>query len=382
MLIPAHWWNLVNRTQAKKHDISFTIQLSEIKQSDVYNISYGMYSPLDWFMNQADMQSVLDNLRLENGTVWPIPIVLDITQEEKDRIERENITTIGLTSYETGEVIANLEVGDIFTFDKNEFAEKVYTTTDIGHPWVQMVFEMDDYLISWKIFLYDELILDNHCQPYWLKPQDLREEFISKWWEKVVAFQTRNPPHRSHEYLQKCALENCDGLLIQPVVGKKKSWDFNDDYILWAYEVLTEKYYKPDTTLLSVLPITMRYAGPREAVLHAIIRQNFGCSHMIVGRDHAGVGDYYGTYDAQNIFDQFSKDELQIEILRYEHAGYCSICEEVTSNKTCPHWAEYKLFISGTKIREKIKNKDPMPNEFIRKEVLDYLEEGNTQFVN
>lgn len=382
MLIQPHGGLLKNNFCKTIPKIQFTISVWENIESDIYNLWNWVYSPLDWFMWKSDMLSVLNYMKLEDWTVWSIPIILDISQEEKNIIEKEKKSIIGLQSNKSWEVIASLEVGEIYSFDKSEFAQKVYTTKDKQHPGVQMVFEMQDYLISGKITLHKELRFDDYCQPYWLTPKNLREEFISKGWSKIVAFQTRNPPHRSHEYLQKCALENCDGLLIHPVIGKKKTGDFNDDYILGAYEVLTEKYYKADTTLLSVLPITMRYAWPREAILHAIIRQNFWCSHMVVWRDHAGVGDYYGTYDAQNIFDNFSKDELQIEILKYEHAGYCSICEEVTSNKTCPHGAEYKLFISGTKIREKIKNKEPMPNEFIRKEVLDFLEDWETQFVD
>lgn len=360
----------------------FTITVSEITESDVYNIWYGIYSPLTWFLGEKDFDSVLKDIRLSNGTAWPIPIVLDISAQEKQEIESNNYSKIALKSWVTGNIIATLSVWEIYGYEKDDFSRDVFTTTDTAHPWVAYVQELQEYLISWDIEVHEEVSLNSDIESYWKSPEQTRADFERNKWEKVVAFQTRNPPHRSHEYLQKCALENCDGLLIHPVVGKKKSWDFNDDYILWAYEILTTKYYKEDTTYLSVLPIVMRYAGPREAVLHAIMRQNFGCSHMIVWRDHAGVGDYYGTYDAQNIFNNFSSEELQIEILRYEHAGYCSICEEVTSNKTCPHGAFDKLFISGTKIREKIKNKAPMPNEFIRKEVLDFLEEGETQFVD
>ena len=382
MIIQPHWGQLINRISTNDNENLFTIVVSEIVESDVYNIWYGIYSPLTWFLGEKDFHSVLKDIRLSNGTAWPIPIVLDISAAEKQEIESNNHSKIALKSSTTGNIIATLSVWEIYSYEKDDFSQAVFTTTDIAHPWVAYVQELQEFLISGEIEVHTEVSLDTDIASYWKSPEQTRADFEKNKWEKVVAFQTRNPPHRSHEYLQKCALENCDGLLIHPVVGKKKSWDFNDDYILWAYEILTKKYYKEDTTYLSVLPIVMRYAGPREAVLHAIMRQNFGCSHMIVWRDHAGVGDYYGTYDAQNIFDNFSKAELEIEILRYEHAGYCSICEEVTSNKTCPHGASDKLFISGTKIREKIKNKDPMPNEFIRKEVLDFLEEGETQFVD
>ena len=382
MLIQPHGNILVNTISSGSLEWTYSIRVSEMIESDIYNIWYGVYSPLDGFLGKSDFMSVLENMRLSDNTVWPIPIVLDISKTQKDEIKSKWHETISLVSESSWNIVAVLHVGEIYGYDKELFAQKVFWTIDKEHPGVWYIYEREEFLISGKIEVMQDVVLDEVCSPYWFTPKELRQKFEEKKWTKVVAFQTRNPPHRSHEYLQKCALENCDGLLIHPVVWKKKKGDFNDDYILWAYNILTQKYYKEDTTLLSVLPITMRYAGPREAVLHAIIRQNFGCSHMIVWRDHAGVGDYYGTYDAQNIFDQFSKEDLQIEVLKYEHAGYCNICEEVTSNKTCPHGGEYKLFISGTKIREKIKNKEPMPNEFIRKEVLDFLEEGDTQFVN
>jgi len=381
MLIDPHGWKLVDLYSTEKIETNYNLNISEIIESDIYNIWLWIYSPLEWFLWKKDLKSVLDNFRLTNWTVWPIPIVLDISEVNKNEIEKNEYKTISLISKDWYE-IAVLYVDEIYKYDKEDFCEKIFWTNDIEHPWVWHIYSLNNFFISWKIVLTKKIDLENIYLPYWNNPSELRKQFEKKKWNKIVAFQTRNPPHRSHEYLQKCALENCDWLLVQPVIWKKKKWDFHDNYILWAYDILIKKYYKEDTTMLSVLPIVMRYAWPREAVLHAIIRQNFWCSHIIIWRDHAWVGDYYWTYDAQNIFDQFTKDELKIEILKYEHAWYCNICEEVTSNKTCPHWAEYKLFISGTKIRDKIKNKDPMPNEFIRKEVLDFLEDWNDQFIN
>ncbi len=379
MLITPHGWKLVSLETKASSDTSYEITISDDIIVDLNNISNGTYSPLNWFLKKDDFENVVENMRLANGTIWSIPIVLDINQDEKNDLDTWAVQYVLLKDTQWNGV-AILKNEEIYSYDKDSFASNVFGTTDTAHPWVQRVYDMKDYLIGGELFLLDGYKFPQNGELSYT-PSEVRNMFEEKWWETVVAFQTRNPPHRSHEYLQKCALENCDGLLIHPVVGKKKTWDFMDKYILGAYKILTDKYYKKDTTLLSTLPIVMRYAWPREAVLHSIMRKNYGCSHIIVGRDHAGVGDYYGTYDAQNIFKNFTHEEMGINVLGYEHAGYCTICEEVTSNKTCPHGYEDKVLISGTKLRAKIKAKEPVPNEFIRKEVLDFLVSGDDQFV-
>ncbi|MDD3645894.1 MAG: sulfate adenylyltransferase [Candidatus Gracilibacteria bacterium] len=356
----------------------FEITLNDEQIVDLHNIANGTYSPLTGFLRKDDFLSVLVSMRLTNGIVWPIPIVLDISETDKKQIELSKQNSI-LLKDSSGNKLAILENIEVYSYSKKDFANYVFKTIEQDHPGVKMVYELKDYLIGGNIILLDDINLD---LPKYFSPVEIRKIFQDKNWNTVVAFQTRNPPHVSHEYLQKCALEGCNGLFINPVIGKKKSGDFKDEYILGAYERLIKNYYKPDSVHLSTLPLTFKYAGPREAVLHAIIRQNFGCTHMIVGRDHAGVGSYYGTYDAQNIFNNFRDDELKIKILKYENAGFCNICNTVTTNKTCPHSDSDKMHISGTEVRRKIQNKEILPSSFMRKEISEYLIEGENQFVN
>jgi len=292
---------------------------------DIKNIANGVYAPLAGFVKQADFQNILDTMRLEDGSVWPIPITLDTEHQELDA----NILLLA----EDGTEIAHLKNIEIFPNPKNEFAEKVFLTTDKKHPGVKKVFGMNDFLVGGEIDLIDH----PHMEENTVLPHETKEEFRKRNWDTVVAFQTRNPPHRSHEYLQKAALDHVDGLFINPVIGEKKTGDFHDDAIFGAYEKLVDHYYHPEKVFLGGLSLRMRYAGPREAVMHALIRKNFGCTHFIVGRDHAGVGDYYGTYDAHNIFDEFKENELGIQVFTLEHVAYCKTCEGMVSIKSCPH---------------------------------------------
>ncbi len=381
-LITPHWGQLKNLNTKQEINAQYTIKVNKDIETDIYNLGCWIYSPLEWFLNQQDFESVLDNMQLTNNTLWPIPIVLDISWEDKENINKTKPENILITNTEDNP-IAYLEPEDIYNYDKSKYAYNIFGTTDENHPGVKDVFEKENFLIGWRIktIQNNPLAKDPDIWKYYLTPEQTREKFKQNKWEKVVAFQTRNPPHRSHEYLQKCALQGCDGLFINPVIWKKKKGDFKDKYIMGAYEILIDDYYNKNHTHLGILPLTMKYAWPKEAVLHAIIRQNFGCSHMIVGRDHAGVWDYYGSYEAQEIFNKISEDKLEINILKYEHAGYCTKCWELTSNKTCPHPNKDKVLFSGTQIREKMQNKEKIPEEFMRKEVSNYLIQQNDQFV-
>jgi sulfate adenylyltransferase len=332
---------------------------------DAINIANGVYSPLCGFLREKDFKSVLDSMRLSSGEVWSIPIVIDINKENKNQLENKNNVVLIDDNDNEVAILKNIE---IYSYNKNEFARKIFGTEDLSHPGVKATLDMEDYLIGGDVVLIKD---EGKIFPdFYLSPEETKEIFKKKGWKTVVAFQTRNVPHRSHEFLQKKALENVDGLLIHPVVGKKKQGDFKDEVILESYQMLLEKYYPKNKSMLSILPIKMRYAGPREAIMHALIRRNYGCTHMIIGRDHAGVGNFYGPYDAQNIFDNFKKRELGIEILKYENVSYCQDCGALRFDNMCNH---NKLNLSGTKIREMIKNKENLPEELIRPEISEFL---------
>lgn len=374
--IKAHWWKLISLEKTNNIETNFEIILNDEQVVDLHNISNGTYSPLTWFLKKDDFLSVLVSMRLANWIVWPIPVVLDISEEEKKEIKLDYNILLKDSSWNKLAILKNIE---IYPYSKEDFSKYIFWTDDKNHPWVSMIKNLKEYLIGWEIVLINDIILENDK---YFSPEKTREIFKDKWWDTIVAFQTRNPPHVSHEYLQKCALEWCNWLFINPVIWKKKSWDFKDEYILWAYERLIKNYYKPDSVHMSTLPLTFKYAWPREAILHAIIRQNFGCTHMIVGRDHAWVGDYYWTYDAQNIFDKFTENDINIKVLKYENAWFCSVCKTVTTNKTCPHPDDYKMHISWTEVRKRIQNKEILPGDFMRKEISEYLIEWENQFID
>jgi len=340
--------------------------------SDLYLIAVGGYSPLTGFMGRADYESVLDAMTLANGLPWSVPITLAAQTAWAEALGAG--ARIALEAPD-GRIAAVLELEETFDWDREREAARVYGTTDRAHPGVAKLDAMGGRLLAGPItWIYPEDI--SGFPDRTLTPAETRAEFARRGWETVVAFQTRNPVHRAHEYLQKCALEMVDGLLLHPLVGDTKSDDIPADVRMRCYDAILESYYPADRVQLSVLPAAMRYAGPREAIFHSIMRRNYGCTHFIVGRDHAGVGDYYGTYEAQEIFDRVDRAALGIQPLMFEHAFYCTICAQMVSKKTCPHDRSSHVFLSGTKVRELLSRGERPPPEFTRPEVADVLMEA------
>ena len=340
--------------------------------ADLELLANGAFSPLEGFMGEEDYASVRDNMRLANGLVWTIPVTLSATAEELTYLRAGN--DIALCTSD-GRLLAVLHLAEIFRYDKRLEAERVYLTTEEKHPGVNALYGQGEYLLGGRVTLIEHPA-PNQFAPYRYSPLELRSEFARRGWNRIVAFQTRNPVHRAHEYIQKCALEVVDGLLLHPLVGETKADDIPAPVRLRAYEVILEHYYPAARTLLAVLPAAMRYAGPREAVFHAIIRQNYGCSHFIVGRDHAGVGNYYGTYDAQRIFAEFGPGDLGIAPMFFDNTFFCRKCDGMASAKTCPHDSGDHVSLSGTRVREMLEQGDAPPVEFTRQEVAEVLMAG------
>lgn len=345
------------------------IRLTERQQCDLEMIGMGAMSPLEGFVAEADYHSICDSMRLTGGALWPVPITCAVDASTAQRVAAGDRVTLTDSRDRT---LAYLSVTEKYAHDKTKQAKTVFLTEDAAHPGVKVLMDEGDVCLAGRV----DVVTLNHepeFPEYRLPPAQTREAFAQRGWKTVVAFQTRNPIHRAHEYLTKCALEICDGLLIHPLVGQTQPGDIPPDVRMACYHVLMEKYYRQERTMLSVMPAAMRYAGPREAILHAIVRQNFGCSHFIVGRDHAGVGDYYGTFDAQRIFDTLEPDDLKIVNLNFEHASWCTKCEGMVSVKTCPHGNEEKIFLSGKKVRAMLAEGERPPQEFSRPEVADIL---------
>ncbi|KST66579.1 sulfate adenylyltransferase [Mastigocoleus testarum] len=371
--ISAHGGQLVNRVATPEQKQEFVskaeylprVQLDARAVSDLEMIAIGGFSPLTGFMNQADYDRVVTEMRLADGTVWSIPITLSVTEEIAAQLEEGSYVRLDDPS---GRYIGVLKLSEKYHYDKKREAINVYGTDEEKHPGVKVVYNQGSVNLAGDVWLLQR---DPHPQfpKYQIDPAESRKMFLEKGWKTVVGFQTRNPIHRAHEYIQKCALETVDGLFLHPLVGATKSDDIPADVRMRCYEILLEGYYPANRVILAINPAAMRYAGPREAIFHALVRKNYGCTHFIVGRDHAGVGDYYGTYDAQHIFDKFSPEELGIVPMKFEHAFFCTRTKQMATSKTSPSTPEERIHLSGTKVREMLRRGDSPPAEFSRPEV-------------
>jgi sulfate adenylyltransferase len=338
--------------------------------SDLEMLTVGALSPLTGFVGEDDYVSVLETMHLSNGLAWSIPVTLSLTDDDVKRIGAGS--SVALLPSEGADPIAIVDVAEVFKRDRQKEALGVFGIEDLEHPGVRALHDAGDFCLAGTV---RALSLPEHDDflSYRLTPAQTRAAFAERGWRTVVGFQTRNPIHRAHEYLQKCALEIVDGLLVHPLVGATKGDDVPADVRMRCYEALFEGYFPKDRAMVSVFPAAMRYAGPREAIWHAICRKNYGCTHFIVGRDHAGVGSYYGTYDAQKIFEEFEPGELDILPLMFEHSFWCNACEGMASPKTCPHGETERVSLSGTKVREMLRAGERPPIEFSRPEVADIL---------
>jgi sulfate adenylyltransferase len=371
--IAPHGGQLVNRIATPEQRAEFLskadflprVQLDDRAVSDLEMIAIGAFSPLTGFMNQEDYDRTVTEMRLANGLVWSIPITLSVSEEVASPLPEGGLIRLDNSS---GEFIGVLQLTQKYHYDKIREAIKVYRTNDVNHPGVQVLYNQGSVHLAGDIWLLQR---EPHPQfpTYQIDPAASRQLFQDKGWKTIVGFQTRNPIHRAHEYIQKCALETVDGLFLHPLVGATKEDDIAADVRMRCYEILLEHYYPLDRVTLAINPAAMRYAGPREAIFHALVRKNYGCTHFIVGRDHAGVGDYYGTYDAQYIFDEFAPSELGIVPMKFEHAFYCTRTKQMATSKTSPSRPEERIHLSGTKVREMLRRGESPPPEFSRPEV-------------
>jgi sulfate adenylyltransferase len=349
------------------------VRMSSRETGDVIMMGIGGFTPLEGFMTHADWQGVCDGYKMANGLFWPIPVTLSTDRATADSLrEGQEIT---LVDSDSGAVMATMKVTEKYTIDKAHECMQVYKTTDLEHPGVKMVMEQGEVNLAGPIKVLSQGDFAEKYGVLFKTPAESRAEFERRGWSTVAAFQTRNPMHRSHEYLAKIAIEICDGVLIHSLLGKLKPGDIPADVRARAIDTLCTNYFVDNTVIQAGYPLDMRYAGPREALLHALFRQNYGCSHQIVGRDHAGVGDYYGPFDAHHIFDEIPKDALETKPLKIDWTFWCNKCEGMASMKTCPHDAEDRLLLSGTKLRKALSEGTEVPDHFSRPEVLEILRE-------
>ena len=371
--IAPHGGHLINRiaTPAQKQEFLEQgeslprVQLTPRNLSDLILIAIGGFSPLVGFMEQQDYDPVVTDMRLANGLPWSIPIVLPVSEEVAEPLKEGGWVRLDDPS---GRFVGVLELTQKYRYNKALEASSVYRTEDVKHPGVKVLYDQGHINLAGPVWLLQR---DPHplFPKYQIDPADSRSLFVSKGWKTIVAFQTRNPIHRAHEYIQKCALETVDGLFLHPLVGATKADDIPADVRMRCYEIMLEKYFPQDRVIMAINPSAMRYAGPREAIFHALLRKNYGCTHFIVGRDHAGVGSYYGTYDAQHIFNEFDKSELGITPMKFEHAFFCTLTQGMATSKTSPSSPEQRIHLSGTKVREMLRSGQLPPPEFSRPEV-------------
>ncbi len=381
MSIAPHGGTLINRIAPPEQADELLARAATLKKvaiddrttSDLEMIGNGGLSPLEGFMSAADYRAVVRDMHLANGLPWTVPITLGVEPDVAEGLALGE--DVALTNGPGGDVLAVMTVEEKYTYDKRERCVAVFRTDDEAHPGVAATLNMCDVLLGGPVTL-PRPIPHRRFLEYRLPPAETRALFAENGWDTVVGFQTRNPIHRAHEYLQKCAMEVVDGLMIHPIVGETKSDDIPAEVRMQCYKVLMGNYYPEGRVCLVVNPAAMRYAGPREAIFHAIVRKNYGCTHFIVGRDHAGVGDYYGTYDAHYIFKEFDRAALEITPLFFDHAFWCAKCGNMASTKTCPHGAEDHVFFSGTKVREMLRAGELPPPEFTRPEIATLLLEA------
>ncbi|MEL6137807.1 MAG: sulfate adenylyltransferase [Cyanobacteria bacterium J06628_6] len=371
--IAAHGGTLINRLASDEQKAIFndkaeslpSVTLDERAASDLVMIAIGGFSPITGFMGQADYERVVTDMRLASGVPWSVPVTLSVSEAVAEPLQIGGLVRLDDAS---GRFIGVLELSEKYTYDKKKEAVNVYRTDEDKHPGVKVVYDQGPINLAGDVWLLER---DPHplFPSYQIDPAESRKLFRERGWKTIVGFQTRNPIHRAHEYIQKCALETVDGLFLHPLVGATKKDDIPADVRMRCYEIMMEHYFPQDRVILAINPSAMRYAGPREAIFHALIRKNYGCTHFIVGRDHAGVGDYYGTYDAQHIFDEFEPGELGIAPMKFEHAFYCKRTTTMATTKTSPSNPEERVHLSGTKVREMLRRGELPPPEFSRPEV-------------
>ncbi|MEM9772607.1 MAG: sulfate adenylyltransferase [Cyanobacteria bacterium P01_D01_bin.73] len=371
--IAPHGGVLINRVASPEQKAEFLAQADSLPRvalddralCDLITIAIGALSPLEGFMGKADYEPVVTDMRLANGLPWSIPVTLSVTEAVAEPLKEGSLVRLDDGD---GKFVGVLELQEKYTYDKVHEAKNVYRTDEEAHPGVKAVYDQGNINLGGPVWLL-ERGTDARFPAYQIDPAESRKAFREKGWQRIVAFQTRNPIHRAHEYIIKCALEITEGLFLHPLVGVTKSDDIPAEVRMNCYEIMMEHYFPSDRVILAINPCAMRYAGPREAIFHALIRKNYGCTHFIVGRDHAGVGDYYGTYDAQKLFDEFEPGELGITPLKFEHAFYCTRTSGMATSKTSPSKPEERIHLSGTKVRALLRKGETPPPEFSRPEV-------------